>query len=795
MTAIPTREFSAPLRFLAAAWRPLPALALARALGIVLADIGALRVEGAIVLGTAAAVAPLGTAGRVTWRFAALGLAMASGAVALGQQLQESRAARPAQRREAVVEATVAAVSTSASSTRVDLRGADAVAGGEPLPRRLRVYTDPTPPGVAPFVPGDRIRSRLRLRAPHSLRNPGGSDRVRPLERAGIGAVGRATHPALWVRLPEREGLRPLAPIHAARARTAAQLVAHGPGGPLLAALAVGDRSALDPDVREAFARVGLAHLLAVSGLHVGLVAALAFGLARVLLARHVALATRIDVRRPALLGAVAAAAAYALLAGWGVPVRRAMVLVAALAIGFARERPTLRAEPLAAAALLVLTVEPEALFLPGAQLSFAASAALVGAAARPPDAGAPRLPRVSAILRTSATALAVTAPLAAFQLGQTAPVALLANLVAVPWTALVLLPAALSAGLATATPANAALGIVAERLAAATVATVAWAADAFAAGAPPGAASGPGGWWAVVGAVSLVSLRVRRTRSRVAGALAVGALLSFAPHPSLGPPRPRVLVLDVGQGDSVLVQGRAASLLIDAGTALPGGVDLGRREVAPALRALGVGRLDWLVASHADLDHRGGLPAVLREIPVGELWLPFGGLGDPDFEALVAAAREQGVPVAERGLASVAVRRGDLEVTPLWPPRAIEGLSRNDRSLVLRVATGRGRILLPGDIEAAGESGLLASGADLSADVLKIGHHGSRTSSSRAFVRAVDPILAIATAPRAGRYPMPHPEVVERLRAAGASLWWTGRDGAVWIALGERAVAFGVAD
>ena len=241
-------------------------------------------------------------------------------------------------------------------------------------------------------------------------------------------------------------------------------------------------------------------------------------------------------------------------------------------------------------------------------------------------------------------------------------------------------------------------------------------------------------------------------------------------------------MFLDVGQGDATLIQGRSAAVLIDAGSAVPGRFDRGRSQVVPALRAAGVRRLDLLLATHADLDHRGGIPAVLEALPVDELWVPFGAAEDEGFAALFAAARSHGVRVVERGQGSAPTRLGDLIIAPLWPPADASRASRNDRSLVVRAVFGGVAILLAGDLERAGERGLLASGANVRADVLELPHHGSRTSSTSEFLDAVGATVAIVSAPCFGRFGMPHEEVVQRAARAGLTLWWTGRDGAVWI-------------
>jgi beta-lactamase superfamily II metal-dependent hydrolase len=241
-----------------------------------------------------------------------------------------------------------------------------------------------------------------------------------------------------------------------------------------------------------------------------------------------------------------------------------------------------------------------------------------------------------------------------------------------------------------------------------------------------------------------------------------------------------------VGQGDATLVQGARATLLVDAGRALPDGFDAGARVVAPALAALGTARIDRLAVSHADLDHRGGVPAVLERFDVGAVWLPVGGLAEPAFAPLREAARRRGVPVVERGAASPPERIGDLVVTFLGPPVARAFAARNDASLVLRVDVGARSLLLAGDVGAAGEGALRAGGGLAPVDLLLLPHHGSRTSSGAAFLDALAPGLAVVSAPCRGPFPMPHPTVRARLAARGVPLRWTGRDGAVIAGLGD---------
>jgi competence protein ComEC len=302
---------------------------------------------------------------------------------------------------------------------------------------------------------------------------------------------------------------------------------------------------------------------------------------------------------------------------------------------------------------------------------------------------------------------------------------------------------------------------------------------------------------WLVVALLAALALAARRPALAATWATLLGLALRCAPAAPYLPAPPRVVALDVGRGDAVVVQGRRGAVLVDGAAAHPGRFDLGRTAVLPALRALGVRRLDRVVATHADADHRGGLPAVVRDLPVEAVWLPPGGRDDPAFEALRAAARSRDVPVREVHRGSPPVRLGDLSVTPVWPPVAAPGGGRNEGSLGLRIDVASRRILLLGDVGAA-EADLVRTGQEaLAADVLLLPHHGSRGSSSEALLRAVDPRVALLSAPCPASRGLPHPEALARVRATSASLWWTGRDGAVFVGLAPRMVVapFGARD
>jgi competence protein ComEC len=309
-------------------------------------------------------------------------------------------------------------------------------------------------------------------------------------------------------------------------------------------------------DARDALARLGLSHLIAVSGLHLTLIAALAYAGGRLAFIRLAFLVERSDTRRLSIIAAVGSAAAYALMSGWGVPVRRALVFLIAVAIGFLRRRPGRRGHPLALAALIVLAVEPGALFEAGAQMSFAASAAILAGLGdrkrvdREGGIGLRIRSDVDALLRTSAAAIAATAPLAAVHFGRVAPVGVLANLVAIPLTGALLLPASLLSALATllrpAAPLTAFLVS-----GSATLASVALGgAERIAAWLPEQPPIAPPSLLALLLAVAVAALvtRLRTTSGRIALATAGAALLAHCPAPKIVPRPPRVVALNVGR-------------------------------------------------------------------------------------------------------------------------------------------------------------------------------------------------------------------------------------------------------
>ena len=487
----------------------------------------------------------------------------------------------------------------------------------------------------------------------------------------------------------------------------------------------------------------------------------------------------------------LAVLAVYVLVAGASVSIVRAFVMVALVIVGRALDRRSDALNALGLAAMGILIHRPAALFDVGFQLSFGAVAALVTLTPLW-TAAVPERIRQSTVgtflagsIGTSVAATVGTAPALLFHFGRLPIGGLVLNVVAIPLTA-----ATLGGGLGCALTAWAPpLAATFGALATATGQMLLWTTEAGAAAlggiAYDGFLDSASVLIALLLSIAGLALwrrPVARTRLTLAacGCLAVGVWTGFA----RGDARPAldVVFLDVGQGDATLLSTPGGKhVLIDAGLKSPY-VDEGERTVLPHLARFGIARLDVLVLTHADADHIGGARSVLQHAEVGRLVVN-GQDGTSDLWAdVLHLADSLGVPVQP-------VRAGDtLAVDPtvrlrvLGPAGPME--SPNDASVVLFVEHGATRWLLTGDAEVAGEAAVVARfGGRLAANVVKVGHHGSRTSSTSALVEATGrPAFAVVSVARRNRYGLPDEEPIERWTATGAAVLHTSAEGAVWL-------------
>jgi competence protein ComEC len=496
------------------------------------------------------------------------------------------------------------------------------------------------------------------------------------------------------------------------------------------------------------------------------------------------------DTARLAAPCAIVAVLGYAAISGGGVAVARSVLMsllaLGALAVGLRSGAGT----GLSLAALALGLAEPGVANDAGFQLSFAAVAALLSQRQSLTVLGRLR-PRPIAWMVSafwlSLVAAGATAPLTAQHFHRVSWISPVANLAAA-----IPIAGAVALGLAAAVlhlfvPQAAALGFEGAAWSAHVVLRVA----ASAARLPfaESAVIAPG-WPLVVCfsafAASSALPEAGRRRVRVAIAIVSFGLVTAMWHERFRTDRLDVVFVSVGQGDATVVRlpgGRV--LVVDAG--LPG---RGRLAVAPYLRRLHVGRVDYLVASHVQDDHWGGLPEVAEEFEIGEFWHPGGACEIPRFMDFTRALTDRGIDVIDvgalHGRGGILRRTGPegWRIEAVWPTDAEGGCSANDRSIVLSIRYAGRTLVLTGDIEAATEHTLARVGG-VSADLLKVPHHGSATSSTPEFLAAVAPAVAVASVGGNNRYGFPRPEVEARYRDAGASFFRTDRDGAVVATVG----------
>lgn len=651
------------------------------------------------------------------------------------------------------------------------------------------------------WLPGQPVRAFLKLRRPRNFGNPREFDYVAHLARQGIYVTAFLPSDRDIEKLTLPEPI-PVSFLDRWRNEIAGLFArAHNPAAAaILTALILGDQSGIDPEIRKAFTRAGVSHVLSISGLHVSLVGGTSYLLWRLLLARSQTLLLRANVPQLALLLALLPVLLYAALAGGQIPIRRSVGMLAAVTCALAVKRLTQPYLVLATAAFAVILTIPGATADISFQLSFAAVAILIAANARFQSLWPPPTPtetrafsrRAFTFLRSAAAAFFLalcagigTAPWTSWHFQQASLISPLANMLTVPLLGSVAVILGLASAFLLPISAGVAswLSWLAEHVVSFGYTLVrACAALPFAFVRLPT----PTALELVASHLALATLLAGRRGVRRAAAIAAAAVGGLAlclrsitalPDESL-----EFRFASVGQADATLVRfpdGR--TWLVDAG-GMPGAFDTGERVIGPVLWGLGHRRLDYLVLTHPQYDHYGGMPFLLEAF-VPRFFLTNG------QESEAKTFRQLQEKLVEHGTHQLALWRGctfesgGVRVFILSPAPKSTLASPNDNSLVLLFEYAGRRIILPGDIEAGAERALVEEyGEDLRADVLKAPHHGSRTSSSVPFVTATRPALVVFSVGFQNRFHFPNNRVIGRYASAGSQLVRTDWDGMITV-------------
>ena len=646
---------------------------------------------------------------------------------------------------------------------------------------------------------GRVIRAPATLRAPGTWHNPGGpSPRWQALQR-GADVVASIKSAALVEADQGRAWHEAAAAVRAHVRAVAARYVAprHPQSAAVVTAVLIGDRAGLAEDVELRLQAAGTYHVIAISGGNVALLTGLVWLAVRTVIRGH----------RPAILTALAAVLGYGFVVGGDPSVTRA-VAVAAVYLTLAAAgvvASLLRVLVVVAAATVV--IDPLATVEVGAWLSYGATVGILlcaapfvrfAQAATRPGARWPRRLGLASLALLAATVAAEVSllPIAAGVFGRVGVAGLALNFIAIPAMAVVqvaglamvvtaLVSSTLAAWCAMVVDAGARMIVDTARL----VDVVPWLSWRV----PPAAPLWTVLYYAAGGLALAGRARPWCRRGATGVWLACLAVLSTSPFTARRGPAPdwlRLTMIDVGQGDAVLVQvPGGAALLVDGGGVI-GRFDIGDRVVTRAVWGLGVRRLDWLLMTHPDLDHAGGLPTVVRALRPREVWEGVPVTTSAEWRAVRQEAALAGAHW-RRLQAGDAIEVGPVQLVALHPPPPDweRRRTRNDDSVVLRVRYGEVEFVLPGDIGSEVEATLAAVPLRAPLRVMKVAHHGSRSSSSARWLDQEAPHLALVSAGRDNLFGHPAPVVIERLRASGAAIFRTDEDGAVMVETNGREV------
>ncbi|MGD8568132.1 MAG: DNA internalization-related competence protein ComEC/Rec2 [Gammaproteobacteria bacterium] len=647
------------------------------------------------------------------------------------------------------------------------------------LPQRVRLTWYRAAPTLHV---GQQWQWIVRLKAPRGFANPGGFDYEGWLFRNNIQATGyirdtRTTHSQIRLLGENNQWAFRLNRFRESLVDQLDRALPDNRFSGLVTALLVGHRQGITTDQWSVLTATGTNHLMAISGLHIGLVAGMVYWLIVRLWRRLPGLALYLAAPRAAALSALLAALVYAALAGFTLPTQRAVIMVGIVMLAVWRQRPVNPGQILAIALFAVLLYDPVSVISGSFWLSFGAVAIILYTMAG-------RLPvktwwwkwgRVQWVIAVGLF------PLLLFWFQQVPLLSPLANFVAVPWVSFVTVPLTLIGGGTLALWPALAHGLIV--LAAGSLAAL-WPLLKTLAGLNDALwfSSQPPLWTFLPALLGILWLLAPRgVPARWLGAVWL-LPLAFFPRQHVPDGAVRLTVLDVGQGLATVIRTAKHVAVYDAGPRYSAQFNAGDAVVVPFLRARGIETIDRLILSHDDRDHTGGYDAIVRQMPVTQV------MATANVQWLWPGQAPSGVGL-ESCVAGEHWSWDGVGFRVLHPGVNFQDARDNNWSCVIQITTQTDKILLTGDIEQPVEAELVkyfdSDDDNLRADVLVVPHHGSRSSSSDAFVRAVDPEYALISAGYKNRYGLPKADILQRYRDTGAHILQTDSSGAISLLLG----------
>jgi competence protein ComEC len=668
---------------------------------------------------------------------------------------------------------------------------------------------------------GDLIRFHSKIKRIQSFHNPGSFNYERTLNRQGIYVSGFVANAAgiVLIRHNSASGIKLKLESFRLQLKQLIYANAPSPQREILEAMTIGNSKAIPQEVRDNFAKTGTSHILAISGLHVGMVAAAGFFLIFVLLKASEYLMLRFNILKVATAAAIVPVIIYALVAGMGTTVLRSTLMtlafLTALLIGKQKDLYNI----LFGAALILLIIAPESLFEISFQLSFSAVFAIIYMVPRlsgwtlPLPLSAPRwlqtgIRRIYLFLLVSAAATLGTLPIIVYYFNRVSAVSLIANLIAVPLLGmLALIPAmvfiltslfssSLAGFLVSVSSFFAGIAVTAIN----RLASLSWSSFSFVK---------PTCFEIALFYISIFLLISAMTPSEknhdrgftarhplgirlallVSLALIV-ADLTYLAWKDKSSNHLKITAIDVGQGASTLVQlPRGVNMLIDGGGYQNSPFDMGRSVIASFLYARRIKKIDIAVLTHPHPDHLQGLLYILDHFDVQEVWCTGLAVDDELYRLWMKKITQHNIRIKHLSALSQPADISGVHIRFLWPLNQPQQTDRemsydaiNDASLVLKMTYGSRSFLVTGDISSQVEAQLIVSGQNLKSDLLFVPHHGSIHSSSSDFIRAVSSRYAIISAGKNNVFRHPHPDVLNRYRSAGVEIFRTDQDGAVLV-------------